>query len=70
MEDWRSGDRVWLVELISPFATPQNKLFEAMLLDLMQGPFKQTPFHLHRTDPATGRRDKVSMASHVQDRAQ
>src|SRR5262249_41450416 len=21
-EDWRSGDRVWLVEMISPFATP------------------------------------------------
>ena len=64
-EDWRSGDRVWLVELISPFATPENKLLEAMLLDLMQGPFKHTPFNLHRTDPKTGRRDKVHMASHV-----
>ena len=65
-EDWRSGDRVWLVELISPFATPENKLSEAMLLDLMQGPFKQVAFNLHRTDPATGRRDKVRVASHVQ----
>lgn len=65
-EDWRSGDRVWLVELISPFATPENKLSEAMLLDLMQGPFKATAFNLHRTDPKTGRRDKVHVASHLQ----
>jgi cytolysin-activating lysine-acyltransferase len=65
-EEWRSGDRVWLVEMISPFATPQNKLSEAMLLDLIQGPFKATPFALHRTDPQTGRRDKILMASHIQ----
>jgi len=55
-----------LVELISPFATPQNKLSEAMLIDLMQGPFKSTAFNLHRTDPASGRRDKVHVASHLQ----
>jgi cytolysin-activating lysine-acyltransferase len=64
-EEWRSGDRVWLIELISPFSTPQNKLAEAMLLDLMQGPFRTTAFNLHRTDPATGRRDKVHIASHL-----
>src|SRR5262245_54557524 len=29
-DDWRSGERVWLVELVSPFATPENKLIEAM----------------------------------------
>ena len=66
LAEWKSGDRVWLVELISPFATPQNKLAEIMLLDLMQGPFRTTPFNLHRTDPKTGRRDKVHMASHIQ----
>jgi cytolysin-activating lysine-acyltransferase len=64
--EWQSGDRVWLVELISPFATKDNKLSETMLLDLMQGPFKHVAFNLHRTDPATGRRDKVRLASHVQ----
>jgi cytolysin-activating lysine-acyltransferase len=63
--DWHSGDRMWLIELISPFSTKDNKLTEAMLLDLIQGPFRATPFNLHRTDPATGRRDKVHMASHV-----
>jgi cytolysin-activating lysine-acyltransferase len=66
VEDWRSGDRVWLVELVSPFATPENRLAEVMLLDLAQGPFKATAFNLHRTDPATGRREKVRIASHLQ----
>lgn len=63
--EWNSGDRVWLVELISPYATPENKLAEVMLLDLIQGPFSATAFHLHRTDPVTGRRDKVTMGAHV-----
>jgi cytolysin-activating lysine-acyltransferase len=64
-EDWRSGDRVWLVEMISPFATAENKLSEVMLHDLMQGPFKATAFNLHRTDPSSGRRDKVHVSSHL-----
>jgi cytolysin-activating lysine-acyltransferase len=64
-EDWTSGDRVWLLELVSPFATPENKLSEAMLIDLIQGPFRQTPFSLHRTDPATGLRHKVHMDKHL-----
>jgi cytolysin-activating lysine-acyltransferase len=64
-DEWRSGDRVWLVELISPFATPQNKMSEVMLLDLMQGPFRNEPFNLHRTDPTSGRRDKIRVASHL-----
>jgi cytolysin-activating lysine-acyltransferase len=63
-EDWQSGDRLWLIELISPFATAENKLSHAMMFDLMQGPFKNTPFNLHRTDPA-GVRTKVCMTAHL-----
>jgi cytolysin-activating lysine-acyltransferase len=65
-KEWNSGDRVWLVELISPYATPENKLLEAMMLDLIKGPFRDVRFALHRTDPQSGRRDKVVMASHLQ----
>lgn len=65
LDEWKSGDRVWLVELIAPFANKENKLAEGMLLDLIKGPFAKTPFNLHRTDPATGRRDKVHMKSHL-----
>jgi cytolysin-activating lysine-acyltransferase len=64
-EDWTSGNRVWLLELVSPFATPENRLSEAMLIDLIQGPFRDTPFSLHRTDPVTGERVKVQMDRHL-----
>ena len=66
LEEWKSGDRVWLVEMISPFANAQNKLAEVMLMDMIQGPFRQTAFNLHRTDPGTGRRDKIHVAHHLQ----
>jgi cytolysin-activating lysine-acyltransferase len=66
LEEWNSGDRVWLVEMISPFSNAQNKLAEVMLMDMIQGPFRQTAFSLHRTDPATGRRDKIHVAHHLQ----
>ena len=66
LEEWNSGDRVWLVEMISPFTNAENKLAEVMLMDLIQGPFRHTAFNLHRTDPASGRRDKVRVAQHLQ----
>jgi cytolysin-activating lysine-acyltransferase len=60
-EEWTSGDRLWLVEMISPFATAENKLTEVMLLDLVNGPFKDKVFNLHQTDPSTGVRVKVTL---------
>lgn len=65
LDEWKSGDRVWLVELITPFANKENKLAEVMLLDLIKGPFAKTPFNLHRTDLATGLRHKVHMEAHL-----
>lgn len=60
-EDWKSGDRLWLLELISPFATPENKLTEIMLVDLVNGPFKDQMFSLHKTDASTGIKHKVTL---------
>jgi len=65
LSDWKSGDRLWLLELISPFATSDNKLSEIMLMDLVHGPFRSRPFSLHRNDPVTGFRDKLTVAGHV-----
>lgn len=65
LDEWKSGDRVWLVELISPFANAENKLLEVMLMDLMKGPFARTAFNVHRTDPKTGVRNKVHMNAHL-----
>lgn len=56
-QDWKSGDRLWLVDLVAPFATPENKLVEAMLADLIENVFAQKKFKFHVTDPATGKRE-------------
>ncbi|WP_121503961.1 toxin-activating lysine-acyltransferase [Stenotrophomonas sp. SMYL20] len=61
LDDWNSGDRLWLIEFITPFAQPGNGLAEAMLGDLLTGPFAGRSLSMHRTDPATGRRDKVTL---------
>lgn len=60
-DDWNSGDRLWLLELIAPFSTPENKLTEVMLLDLVNGPFRGRRFSLHKTDPATGVKHKITL---------
>lgn len=64
-EDWNSGDRTWLVELISPFATPENKLTTVMLTDLANGPMAGRAFYLHRTDPVSGKREKMTLGEDV-----
>lgn len=56
-DDWKSGDRLWLVELVAPFATPENKLTEAMIADLVQNVFRERKFKFHAADPATGKRE-------------
>ena len=56
-DDWKSGDRLWLVELVAPSATPDNKLTEAMVADLVQNVFKSRSFKLHSLDPATGKKE-------------
>ena len=54
LEEWKSGDRVWLVDLIAPFANAQNKHLEIMMADLIAGPLNGIEFRFHRTDPSTG----------------
>jgi cytolysin-activating lysine-acyltransferase len=61
LEEWRSGDTIWLVDLIAPFANDENKHREIMMADLISGPLAGRPFKFHRTDPATGERTVQSV---------
>jgi cytolysin-activating lysine-acyltransferase len=56
LEEWTSGDAVWLVDLIAPFADGQNHQREIMMADLISGPLAGTAFNFHQTDPSTGER--------------
>lgn len=56
LEQWKSGETLWLVDLIAPFADPANRHREVMIADLISGPLAGRPFKFHVTDPATGDR--------------
>jgi len=67
-DEWRSGDRLWLIDLIAPFATPENKQAQIMLADLLQNGLahvlpkaKGRVLKLHNTDAETGKRDVVEV---------
>jgi cytolysin-activating lysine-acyltransferase len=63
LEEWDSGDRVWLVDLIAPFANNENRQREIMIADLISGPLKGVEFHFHQTDPSTGERKVQTVAA-------
>lgn len=56
LAEWTGGDRWWLVDLVAPFATAENRQREVMIADLISGPLRGRTFRLHVTDPATGTR--------------
>lgn len=67
LEEWQGGDRLWLVDLVAPFATNDNKQREVMFADLISGPLKGRAFKFHRTDPLTGARTAQSVDANAGD---
>jgi cytolysin-activating lysine-acyltransferase len=63
LEEWASGDSLWLVDLIAPFADETNRHREIMIADLISGPLAGKEFRFHQTDPATGRRVVQTVAA-------
>lgn len=68
LEEWQSGDRIWLVDLIAPFADIENRHRELMLADLISGPLKGKEFRFHQTDPVTGRRTVQTVGADAGDK--
>lgn len=54
-DDWRSGDRVWLTEIVAPYGNQQ-----AMLDDLCRTALADRKFRFIRTQP-NGRRETVEL---------
>lgn len=50
LDEWQNGDRVWLIDLVAPFATAENQHREVMMADLITGPLSEQAFSFHRTD--------------------
>lgn len=63
LEEWTDGDQIWLIDLIAPFATSENKQREVMMADLISGPLAGKAFNFHQTDPNTGKRTVQTVAA-------
>ncbi len=73
LEEWQGGDRIWLVDLVAPFATDANRHREVMLADLIAGPLAGKAFSFHRTDEAgirTVQRIEADAADKLRDAVQ
>jgi hemolysin-activating ACP:hemolysin acyltransferase len=46
---------LWLVDLIAPAATSENKLREILFAELINSTFKDQTIHYHQFDPETGK---------------
>ena len=68
LEEWKSGDSIWLVDLVAPFSTMENGHRELMMADLISGPLAGQAFKFHHTDPGTGKRTVQTVSSDAGDR--
>lgn len=46
LEEWNSGDQVWLVDLVCPFANEANRQRELMVADLIVKPLAGVDLHM------------------------
>lgn len=52
--EWKSGERLWVIELVCPAATAENKLAEQLMADMAQNVFKGKGFYFHHLPVGTG----------------
>lgn len=68
LEEWVSGETIWLVDMITPFADDENRHRELVLADLISSPLAGKEFHFHQTDLATGKRKVTTVSADAGDK--
>lgn len=63
--EWTAGERLWLVELVAPFATTENRHAELMMADLVTGPFSQRAFKMLSSNAGNRDQQVVEVPSDV-----
>ncbi|MEO0410413.1 MAG: toxin-activating lysine-acyltransferase [Pseudomonadota bacterium] len=62
-DEWKSGDRLWLIDLVIPKDTEEGHLAKACLTELFSTALKNRRVKFHKTDPDTGQRQLVELGS-------
>jgi cytolysin-activating lysine-acyltransferase len=61
---WKSGNTLWLMELVSPFASLENKLIDKMMGELARSVFQGRQFRCVRFNPDREERELVTLSSY------
>jgi cytolysin-activating lysine-acyltransferase len=48
-DEWKSGDRCWLIDLVAPFSTAENQMAGRMVTDLSQTALKGREFKFRKS---------------------
>ncbi len=59
----QEGGQLWLVEMVIPFHTDENKHQQQVLADLINTNFKKKSFKLMQLNPATRKREEICVNS-------
>lgn len=62
-EAWSSGDRLWVIDIVAPFSTDENRQVDVMFGDLVTGALKGRAIKMLHVDPTTGARKPVAFAA-------
>jgi cytolysin-activating lysine-acyltransferase len=68
LDNCNCGDRLWLIELVAPFSTNENRQAELMVADLIAGPFAGRSFTMIHTDPASDHKNLIKVDADARDR--
>ena len=66
-EAWNSGERLWLIDIVAPFATSENRHAELIMADLVAGPLRGRQFKMIGLDGEQERPSIISFGAEVGD---
>lgn len=58
-DEWKSGDRLWLVDMVVPKDNKAGDIMKACMTELFTTALKGKAVKFHKTDPVTGARDVI-----------
>lgn len=59
--DWNSGDRVWIIEVVAPGATDENRMVDGILTELTQTALQGKTINFHKINHLTDERESVTV---------
>ena len=60
-DEWKSGNNLWLIDLVAPTLADKPKLVEGLIAELSEKVFSRKAFKMRARDPRTGKQSFVAV---------